>query len=130
MIVLQQNGDISITPMKNLEDVINKQIKENEKVKLEAEKERVAEIISEKKKALEHAKEGLNSPVLEPKKDLNLDSGLDKKTMKEKAKKSAGKVTAAKVDGPSMDPLSDVEDALNPDGEPNFVVKAKRSRKR
>jgi hypothetical protein len=50
--------------------------------------------------------------------------------MKQKAKESRGKVSVAKIDGVSTDPLEGLEESMNPDGEPNFVVKAKRNRKK
>ena len=125
---LQQKGFISIEAVKDIEDVIKKQIRVNERVQQDAEKERIQALVSEKKAALEHAKEELSRPVS---KDFsNLDTGLNKKEMKQKAKNSRGKVSVAKVDGVSTDPLDGLEESLNPDGEPNFVVKAKRSSKK
>ena len=126
---LQQKGYISIEPVKNIDDVIHKQIRENEAIQTKAEEDRVKAILKEKESDLEITKEELNRPVV--KKDFsNLDTGLDKKGMKEKARQSKGRVSAAKVDGPGVDPLSGLEESTNPDGEPNFVVKAKRSKKR
>lgn len=124
---MQQKGLISIEPVKDIHQIIEDQMKVNEKIAKEAEEKRVKELVNEKKLALEDAKESLSRPVGEE--FTNLSTGLDKDNMKEKAKRSRGKVTAAKVNGPNNDPLDGLEEAMNPDGEPNFVVKAKRKRK-
>jgi hypothetical protein len=129
ILTLQQKGYVSIEALRDIEDTIKKQIRVNEKVQQEAEKERVKALVVEKETALNSVKEELNRPI--PKDFSNLDTGLNKQEMKDKAKISRGNVSVAKVDGVSTDPLDGLEESLNPDGEPNFVVKAKkRSRKK
>ena len=129
MLTMQRKGFISIEPVKDIDDIIKKQIRENEVIRTKAEEKRVKDILKEKESDLEVVKEELNRPV-EKKDYSNLSTGLNKKDMKEKARTSKGKVSAAKVDGPGVDPLGELEESMNPDGEPNFVVKAKRNKRR
>jgi uncharacterized protein YlxW (UPF0749 family) len=127
---LQQKGYISIEPVKDIDVVIKKQIEENDKAQKEEEKKRTAALIHEKKDELDKVKSELEE-VKKPKAFAeDLSTGLDKEGMKERAKKSHGRVTAAKVDGEGVDPLGDLEESVNPDGDPNFVVTAKSKRRR
>lgn len=135
ILAMQRKGYISISEVGDINLEVKKEVehveKQNEAKRQEQEKELKASS-SAKAKATkaQAAKEQAEADAL--KKDSVVESSLDKAAMKEKVKESAAKNTAT-VSGNGVenmqDPLGDVEEAISPDGEPNFVVKAGKNRK-
>ena len=125
---LQGKGYISIEAVKDIDVVIKKQIEDNERAQKEAEETRTAALIKEKTGELDKVKDELEEVKKSPSFSSTLATGLNKSELKEKARQSMGNVSAAKVDGIGQDPLADVEEAINPNGDPNFVVQAPSKR--
>lgn len=128
MLAMQEKGYISIEPVKDLNVQIRNQVaKNNQKQKDELERT-TQSLISSKEVALAVAKaeaKEVHKPLSET---SSPSSGLHKEEMKKVAKESLG-VNHAKVSGEPEDPLGGLEEAINPDGEPNFVVKSGGKRK-
>lgn len=128
MMAMQEKGYISIEEIKDLNVQIKKQI---EKVSKKQKDELVVatdKIIADKKKDLDDAKQIAENAKKPLEETTTPTTGLDKQAMKDEVKSSRSKNTA-KVDGEDSDPLSGTEESVNPDGEPNFVVKASTGKK-
>ena len=134
ILAMQKKEYISIEPIKDLDIQIKKQIASNEaktRANLEAATNKE---IKDKEVDLDAAKLAAAEARKPVKQTATPVSGLDKDSMREGARLATE--TKATISGgeeseeeSSMDPLGDIEQAVNPDGEPNFVVKAgKRNR--
>jgi len=136
MLAMQRKGYVSITEVGDINLEVKKEVehieKQNEarRVEQEAGLKNKANVKAQATKT-QNAKDRAEAESL--KKDSVVESSLDKAAMKEQVKESAARNNAS-VSGNglenSTDPLADVEEAISPDGEPNFVVKAGKNRRK
>lgn len=126
ILAMQSKEYISVEPIKDLDVQIANKIEANEAKTLANLKSANAQLIAEKQDALELAKEAAEELEALKKAGPVPVSGLDKDAMKAAASPSNTlKATVSGGETEGDDPLADVEDSVNPDGEPNFVVKTK-----
>lgn len=128
LLAMQSKEYISIESVKDLDVQIKKQIEKNE-AKSKATIDAATKTIIDDKEA--DLKEALSAAeeAKKPVKETAIPStGLNKDAMKEDAKlKTAPKAVISGGEEEGNDPIGDVDDSINPDGQPNFVVKpAKR----
>jgi len=134
ILAMQRKGYISISEVQDISLEVKKEVEHVEKQNeaRRAEQEAGLKASANKKAAATKAKNAADRAEAESlKADSIVESSLDKSAMKERVKESAAKNNAS-ISGNglenSTDPLSDVEKAISPDGEPNFVVKAGKNR--
>jgi hypothetical protein len=137
MLAMQRKGYVSISEVSDVKVEIKKEVdhveKQNEAKRAEQEKALKANA-AKKAKATKDAAQKEQEEAESLKKDSVIDSSFDKEAIKEAAKKSLNEENNAIVSGDGIeagkDPLADVEEAISPDGEPNFVVTAGKKKKR
>lgn len=137
MLAMQRKGYVSISEVEDIKVEVKKEVehveKQNEVKREEQEKALKAEAAKKAKETKEAAKKE-QEEADKLKEESVVESSFDKDAMKAAAKASLNEENKALVSGDGMehgdDPLSDVEEAISPDGEPNFVVKAGKSRKK
>lgn len=134
ILAMQRKGYISISEVADINLEVKKEVEHVEKANeaRRQEQESGLKATANKKAAATKAQNVADRAEAEAlKKDSVVESSLDKAAMREMVKESSAKNNAS-VSGNglenSMDPLADVEEAISPDGEPNFVVKAGKKR--
>ncbi len=124
ILAMQKKEYISVEELKDLDVQIKKQIKRNELKSKETIAKATAADVKEKKDDLAEARklaDEANKPIVEVSKPS---TGLDKDQMRADAKLKTDLKVKVTGDTDDNDPLGDLEDSVNPDGEPNFVVKS------
>lgn len=124
ILAMQKKEYISVEPIQDLDVQIKKQIQKNEEKSRQTIEDATKKLIRTKEDALKTAQE-LAEEARKPVKGVATpSSGLDKDAMKADAKLK--KENTVQVTGEQMDtdPLGELENSVNPDGEPNFVVKS------
>lgn len=130
ILAMQKKEYISVEPVEDLNVQIKEQIAKNEAQSRSTIATATKKIIADKKEELDQAKveaAEASKPVIET---TTPSTGLDKEAMKQDAKLKSEKKAPIITGGESdTDPLGDLDSSVNPDGEPNFVVKASTKRK-
>lgn len=131
MLAMQRKGFVSISQVDDINLEVKKEFdfveKQNE-ARREAQKTLLSAATAQKALAVKEQVAAEQRLADSLKTESVVESSFDKTEMKEMLKESNGNVMKAIISGEGAefgeDPLSDVEDAISPDGEPNFVVTA------
>lgn len=135
MLAMQRKGYVSISEVKDITLEVKKEVehieKQNQAIRDQQEKALVAEA-AEKAGLTKAEAERAKAEAESLKTESVVASSFDKTAMKEMVKDNTLNKAIVSGDGieNGQDPLGDIEDAISPDGEPNFVVRAGKNKNR